>query len=1179
MKTLRVLLLGTPEVHWEDQLLPIQRRYPRALLLYLASQGAMVGREELLTIFWEDQNERTSRLRLRETLNKLRASLPKQNILISSKDLIGLDFQRVWVDLLEFENQSKHPWSIAKKIPPQEPLPEDIYQALSEAIGLWRGPRFLAGSSLPSTPQLDEWLSRYSQRTEHMRGRVLERLSEHAFVIGDYEESLRFARLALENDELSENMHERILRILIRMDRRNEARQHFKYVMQVTRRELDQSPSPRLFSLYHLTRASSTAIQFPPAQLLSVKTSLDAPFVGRQDHLQELNEAYKKGGGAFLWGESGLGKTRLLKQFIAQLHPKPRLLAASCRPYETDLPFQPIIDIYRNSIQPEEWINFPSAWINHILPLIPELADLRPDVDKIVELVPGQARSFLFESIRQIAAQIASQQPLIVCLDDAQWADEATLASIAYLLERPPFLKDAFLVIAARTETHHPHLDRLLHILEENRKCIQITLSRFNPGEIAELAHPLLKISPSAEFIDRLATETGGNPFFILEALRTMVERNLKPDISSGTSFPLARSVYLLMSNRLNALSPLAHSVLEVAAVIGNEFRPELVAEAGDFSIPDIHQSLVELEQRQLVESLDTGDGNIYYRFIHDKIREALLLEINPVKIRWLHSQVAHALEAYLQQDIFSLAALVAHHYEAAGEWRRAFDYWVKAGQRARQLLSGEDALRSFRRAEKIIHQWSDLLSDEQIQRLYYEWNELTFDIHDTEALQNQNKLLREIGEDRRSPLLIGTAFLGLGNACMSTDQFEEGVKYTTQAIQMLEKTNNISQRVQAYIDRGVMLYMLSSWEQSRQDFQRSLELGKQHLDEPRLARARANAHYNLAVIMNLRGHPLEARQHALKAIGDGSGQVRTFRHVPGYSALSLAQVFLGDYSEAKDSFETGIALAMKTHNQRMLGYLLGNRALYERNIGNLGYSLDNARKMVRLGEQFEHNDIIALGTRLQGDIYFYLNAPEQALILYQKGIEIGGESFLAPDILFRLGHVLCDLGQEKEGKSNLRQALKISKENGLDLVYILAQSSLARIYANEGKWDLVYKLASKLENETRRRSLETLYLRSIHLLGEYAYAKDEIDLARQRFGITLRRASALPNPWIELKAHIMLRKCSYALGENCDTSLERINQIVDRLEASLEKCPEIQIIQDCFQHFRQKIASGTVWL
>jgi DNA-binding SARP family transcriptional activator/tetratricopeptide (TPR) repeat protein len=1178
MKTLRVLLLGTPEVRWEEQLLPIQRRYPRALLLYLASQGAMVGRDELLTIFWEDQNERTSRLRLRETLNKLRASLPNQNILLSSKDLVGLDFQRVWVDLLEFENLSKHPWSIAKQIPAQEPLPEDIYQALSEAISLWRGPRFLAGSSLPSTPQLDEWLSRYSQRTEHMRGSVLERLSEHAFVVGDNEESLRFARLALENDELSENIHERILRILIRMDRRNEARQHFKYIMQVTRRELDQSPSPRLFSLYHLTRASSTAIQFPPAQLLSVKTSLDAPFVGRQHHLQQLNEAYKKGGGAFLWGESGLGKTRLLKQFFAQLHPKPRLMLASCRPYETDLPFQAIIDIYRNSIQPEEWVNFPSTWINPILPLIPELADLRPDADKIVELVPGQTRSFLFESIRQITAQIASQLPLILCLDDAQWADEATLASIAYLLERPPFLKDAFLILAARTETHHPHLDRLLHILEENRKCVQITLSRFNPDEIAQLARPVLQTSPSAEFINGLARDTGGNPFFVLEALRTMAERNFNPDISSGSNFPLARSVYLLMSNRLNALSPLAHSVLEVAAVIGNEFRPELVAEAGDFSIPDIHQSLVELEQCQLVESLDTGDGNIYYHFIHDKIREALLLEINPVKIRWLHSQVAHALEVYLQQDISALAALVAHHYEAAGEWRRAFDYWVKAAKRARQLLSVEDALRSFRRAEKIMHQSSDQLTDEQIQNLYYEWNELTFDIHDSEALHNQNMLLREIGEDRRSPLLIGTALLGLGNACMSTDQFEEGVQYTTQAIHFLEKTNNLSQRVQAYIDRGVMLYMLSGWEQSMQDFQRSLELGK-HLDDPRCARARANAHYNMAVIMNLRGRPLEARQHALKATGDGSSQMRTFRHVPGYSALSLAQVFLGDYSQAKHSFETGIALAEKTHNQRMLGYLLGNRALYERNTGNLGHSLENARKMIGLGEQFEHKDIIALGTRLQGDIYFYLSAPEQALILYQKGIEIGGESFLAPDILFRLGHVLCNLGQKKKGKSYLRRALKMSKENGLDLVYILAQSSLARIYADEGKWDLVYKLASKLENETRRRSLETLYLRSIHLLGEYAYANDEIDLARQRFGITLRRSCALPNPWIELKAHVMLRKCVFAQAESSDTSRERINQILDRLEASLEKAPEIEVVQDCFQNFRQKITSGIVGL
>ena len=1176
MKSLQVLLLGPPEVRWEGELLPIQRRYPRTLLLYLASQGAMVGREELLTVFWEELSEKTARLRLRETLNKLRASLPRQDMLISQKDLVGLDFQRVGVDQLEFEKLCHHSWNIAQRIPAQEPLPEKVFNKLNEAVGLWRGPRYLAGSNLPSTNQLDEWLSRNSHRTEHMRGRILERLSEHTFLIENYEESLRLARLALENDELSETLHERVLRILIRMDRRNEAREHFKHVVKIYQRELDQPPSPRLFSLYHLTRSSITTIPSSPSQLFSVKPSLDAPFVGRQPYLNQLKEAYQKGGAVFLLGESGLGKTRLLKEFITQIEAKPRLMLTSCRPQETNLPFQPMIDIFRNSILPEEWINFPSAWINNLLPLIPDLADLHPEAGRVIELIPGQARSSLFEAIRLIAAQIASQQRLVICFDDAQWADEATLAGVAYLLERPPFLKDALLILSARTDTSSPYLESLLRSLEENRKGIRIPLSRLNTFEISELVRSVMKISPSQEFSDQLTAETGGNPFFILEAMRTLIEHGSSPDISTAKSLPLARSVYLLIGNRLNSLSPLARSVLEVAAVTGSEFRPELVARAGELSTNQLYQALVELERRQLVESMYTQDAHLYYRFIHDKIREALLLDTNPVKLRWLHSQVARALEGYLQQDLSGQAAVIAFHFESAGEWSRAFDYWVKAGQHARQLLSIEEAIRSFRKAEGLLQKASSHLSDDQIHFLYYEWNEITFDIHDTDSLQKQNKRLRKIGEDRQSPLLVGTALLGMGNACMSTDQFQEGINYTTQAIQLLDKTNHLSQRMQAYVDRGVMLYMQSRWNKSLKDFERSLEINK-NLDDSQTVKVWANAHYNMAVIMNLKGRPLDARQHALKAVGDATGQLRSFRHIPGYSALALAQVFLGEYAQAKHSFETGINLAEKTHNWRMLGYLLGNRALFERNTGNLGRSFESAWKMVRLGERFEHKDTIALGHRLLGDIYFYLYAPEEAHLHYKIGLEVGEDSFLAPDIFFRIGHVLFQLGQEKQGMSYLEQALSVSKENGLGLVYILAQSSLAHIYASEGKWDKAYPLAVKLKNESRRRSLMSIYLRSIHLLGECAYASNEITLAQERFQSALNRTVAIPNPWIDLKANIMLVRCAQETGETCPSRRERVKEILDQLEVSLHGGEEYQFSKACFQNFRRKVTTGMI--
>jgi DNA-binding SARP family transcriptional activator/tetratricopeptide (TPR) repeat protein len=1176
MSTLRVLLLGTPEIRWGEEILPIQRRYPRALLIYLASTGALIGREELLTVFWEDESEKTARLRLRETLSKLRSALPDSNLLLSQDNLIGLDTERVWVDQLNFEKHCNQFWNAAKQIPHQDPLPDNLYKSLKEATELWRGSRFLSGVSLPSTSLLDGWLSRTSQRTEQLRGMVLHRLSDHAFVTGNLEESLRLAQLAIENDELNEGLHERILQILIRLGRRGQAREHFKYVMDVTRRELGQHPSPSLFALFQLTSTSKKYFSIPSTQVLKIKPSTQSPFVGRQAILEQLNKIHKRGGAVFILGESGLGKTRLLQEFIAQLKPKPRLLVAGCRPYETNLPFQPIIDIARNSIRPEEWINIPAPWVTSILPIVPDLADLIPDANKAPEIIPEQGRSVLFEAIRQIIAHIANQQRLIVCIDDAHWADEATLSAIAYLLERPPFLEDAFLIIAARTEHLNANLESLVRFQEERQKGIRLNLPRLKQADIHQLASTILGTSPSNEFTAQLAKETGGNPFFILETLRTLRDRDFSSELSVKASFPLPRNMYLLIRNRLTELSSQARYVLEIAAIIGTEFRPELLAKAGEFSTKEIFQTLMELEQQQLIECITTTAGDLTCRFIHDKIRETLMLEINPVKIRWLHQQVARALEDFLQEDISNHASVLAYHYQAAGEWSRAFDYFIKAGQRARHLLSVEEALQAFRAAEKVLRQPGCHLSDEQIHRLFYERNELKFDTHNTSALQEQNKLLLQIGEERRSPLLVGTALLGLGNACMSSDQFEQGLDYTSRAIQLLDASANLSQRVQAYIDRGVLRYMLSRWSQAKEDFEQALELARDH-PEPDIIRARANAHYNIAVILNLEGQPAKAHQHALQAIQGHPIQGQTYRHVPGYSALALAQVFMGEYAQAKDSFQTGIDLAEKTHNWRMLSYLLGNRALYERNIGKLGSSIKSAQKMISIGEQFGHDDIIALGNRLTGDIYYYLQAPDLAEQHYQKGIEIGGETFIAPDILFRLGHVLCQLGQVKLGMNYLQKALKVTKETGLELIHILTQSSLASIFASQGQWERAQRLALNLEKETRRRSLVTLHLRSINLLGEYAFHHNEIDQAISRFETTAKRSALLPNPWIELKSQLMLGRCLQSKGETNTTSQERIAAILAELESSIDEEAEVQVIAQCFEKFRQIILAGSL--
>lgn len=236
MRRLQALLLGPPEIRWDDQLFSIQRRYPRALLIYLASRGRMVSRHELLTLLWGEDPDATARLRLRETLGKLKGALPDPSLLISEHDLVGLDFNAVYVDLLEFleltrQVQAETGLSPTTSRVSTAPLPHNIYQNLNKAVSLWRGPGFLSGASLPSTPSFDDWLVSKTQQVDHQRSWALEKLSEHASVMGDLEQALWYARAALENDELNEDLHEQVLRLLIQMGHRTKAREIFKLLL------------------------------------------------------------------------------------------------------------------------------------------------------------------------------------------------------------------------------------------------------------------------------------------------------------------------------------------------------------------------------------------------------------------------------------------------------------------------------------------------------------------------------------------------------------------------------------------------------------------------------------------------------------------------------------------------------------------------------------------------------------------------------------------------------------------------------------------------------------------------------------------------------------------------------------------------------------------------------------
>jgi DNA-binding SARP family transcriptional activator len=1144
----QVLLLGPPEVRWHDSLFSIPRQTPRTLLFYLASRGNMISRNELLALFWPEETDTIARLRLRETLNKLRKAMPEPGILLTKDDLVGLDFTVTYVDLMEFRALTTQVGRLPWKIPPEEPLPNPLYQKLIRAYQIWRGNNLLAGFEFTSSLRLDAWFSTTANHNETLYRRIAERLSDHEAAVGNWDAALSLARQALVNNELQEDLHMRILRLLIQMGRTKDARQYFHDVQALLQKELNAQPGPELMALYEQIRSNTVpAAQQNKAQW-NIHSSMQVPFIGRQQYILALRQAYQKGGGLLILGESGQGKTRLLQEFTSQLSPAPRLLLAQCHPMEVNLPFQPILDLLRQQTLPKEWLALPSAWAEQLQILFPGVKQLRSDLRHIPEVSQEQTRAQLLEGLRQLFLILGKSQRMLLILDDAQWADEATLSALAYLVERSPFKKDALLVVSARKEEENPHLGSLLALAKQSDSISVLQLSQMELNEIDDLIQQVMGFSAEPRYVLKLAQDTGGNPFFILETLHALIKQQIQPDLGSLNSLPLSTSIYNLIHQRVLALSPSARTILEIAAVSGREFSPATLIKASGLSDEEVASVIEELEERLLILRATQNDRDPEYQFVHDKFREAFLLDLSPVRAQLIHRKIALALLSESNKSSSSQAAILAAHFEAAGEWYLAYQQWIKAGQHAHRLYAVAEASQAFMNAENLIDRCLNQLDDTQIYNLYREWGEMAFAANDIPALQAMNTNLMRLGQELNSPLLIGTAFVRLGNACFSSGKLEEGLEFSRLAIQQLEQTDNIYQMISAKTIYGVFLYMSGYAAQAIQVFEEALLLVGDDPNRDNIYQ-RANLHYEMGLSLILSGNPQRGREHGLLSLKE-HGLIHNLDGIStALNQLTLAEYFLGNLSQAFEYNRRGLEDAQQAQSLRMLGYHSCYRAILEFAVGNPDGMLEYAEKAIELGRQIGLKDVVSTAYRVIADTFYMLSDYGKCLEYLQIAYAGSQNSFIGFDVLYRMKAAQFILDQKHDHIQDLLNMIHQAEEKGLLTGIIHAQMSLAMAYQALQKWEEARILAQEIKETAASRGFRSFACGANMLLAQSEWRAGNHSQAFIWLQQSIETAASIPYVWLEIQGRILMHQYLQQDGLPLEVNRSRLEQLLKTIQ------------------------------
>lgn len=682
--SLQIYLLGPPEGAWAGRLLAIPRRQARAMLYHLATHLQPVPRETLCFLFWPDQPESTARRNLSHLLTHLRRAMPTPEVLLVTEDQVGLDPRETWADTVAFEQLCA----------------AGGVQVLQRAVALYRGP-FLAGFSLPESAEFEAWVAREQRAFEQLYLKVLGVLLDERLAQGEYEAAITCARQYLATDDLAEEMHRRLIELYAVTGDRSAALRQFEHCAAILERELGVSPLPTTRAVYQAALEG----RLPPlsagrlAPRIPALPSLDIPLVGREEAWSKLQEVYgrtRAGRGqiVLISGEPGIGKSRLMQGFAAHMQAEALVMASGSQPEERTLPYQPIAQALRSVLHVENLTHIQPIWLAEAARLVPELRTLRPDLPLPLPTEPDEARTRLFEALcRVVLGLAAGPRPVLMCLDDLNWADSATLDWLGFLGHR--LSNHRLLVLGTYRSGEADAVDRLRHNLLRAGILLELALAGLDTTSVLQILRHVVGPRPHDETLaERLQQATGSNPFFLVETLRALSEAGQRPEKLAGPeALPLPDIVRQAVEARLDHLSPQARQVLEAGAILGESFGFDLVhltAGRGELEAMD---GLDELVARQLLAE-EAGEVGGYtgtrptgYRFQHDLIRRVTEARLSPVRRQLLHRRAGQALERLMPEAV----AALSYHFDEGGAAAKALHYYDLAVQRAEALFAWEE--------------------------------------------------------------------------------------------------------------------------------------------------------------------------------------------------------------------------------------------------------------------------------------------------------------------------------------------------------------------------------------------------------------------------------------------------------------------------------------------------------
>jgi class 3 adenylate cyclase/tetratricopeptide (TPR) repeat protein len=801
-------------------------------------------------------------------------------------------------------------------------------------------------------------------------------------------------------------------------------------------------------------------------------------FVGRDPELDQLRQACERaeagqGQVVAVIGEPGVGKSRLFYEFTHSYRTHGwLLLASSSVSYGKATPYLPIIDLLKaycgievhdDARKRREKVTGKLLTLERALEptLLAFLTLLEVPVEdqQWQALDPPQRRQRTLDALKRLLLRESQVQPLCVVFEDLHWIDAETQALLDSLVESLPTAR-LLLLVNYRPEYRHDWGGKTFYK--------QLRLDPLPPANAEEFLQALLGDNPSLAPLTRLLIErTEGNPFFLEESVRTLVET--KALVGTPGAYRLAQSlltiqmpatVQAVLAARIDRLAPEEKRLLQTAAVIGTEVPFTLLQAIAELPEATLHRGLAHLQAAEFLYETHLFP-DLAYTFKHALTYEVAYSSLLQGRRRALHTKIVAVLETLDADRLAEQVEWLAHHAVRGEVWEKALQYCWQAGVKAAARSAHREAVVSFEQALGALqHLPESRARSEQAIDLRFDLRNALFPLGEEQRILDHLRVAERLAEALDDHRRLGRVASFMTHYFIIVGDLDRALESGQRALVVSEALGDVALQVEARVHLGRLYYVLGDYRRAIAVLRKNVEalqgdLRCEHFSLPGVASVVSYA-WLVRSLAEL-GAFAEGMTHAEEAVRIAEVADHSFTLFDAYYSVGCLCLRKGEIPKALPLLERALALVQSRNMLIVFPSTASALGVAYALSGQVRQALPLLEQAMQLSESMGIKATHALGVAALSEAYLLAGRIDEALPLAGRALECSSDlkqhGHLAW-ILRLLGELYArhDPPQIEQTEAHYRQALTLAEELGMRPLQAHCHRGLGMLYAATGQ-------------------------------------------------------------------------------------------------------------------------------